>query len=165
MVAYLASSNSRQSSALSAWGGAAANSKGTQSRGKEKIEIEISRSYSIAGLLGVNTGDFNGNQVILSRKMDLWADITFQLEVHSSNGKIFFMGHDSTTNKLFIQAQSVEWVLRPFFIRFVYTYYSYVYYFHRFVIFHTNLFFSKALYLHLIYISLVHSKPSWFQCS
>ena len=74
---------------------------------EKKIEIEISRSYSIAGFLGVNTGDFNGNQVILSRKMDLWADITFQLEVHSSNGKIFFMGHDSTTNKLFfVQAYS-----------------------------------------------------------
>ena len=82
--------------------------KGNTESSRKKKEIEISRSYSIAGLLGVNTGDFNGNQVILSRKMDLWADITFQLEVHSSNGKIFFMGHDSTTNKLFIQAQSVE---------------------------------------------------------
>ena len=108
MVAYLASSNSRQSSALSEHEEEQLQIQREHRVVEKKKEIEISRSYSIAGLLGVNTGDFNGNQVILSRKMDLWADITFQLEVHSSNGKIFFMGHDSTTNKLFIQAQSVE---------------------------------------------------------
>ena len=108
-MAYLASSNSRQSSALSEHEEEQLQiQREHRVVEKKKKEIEISRSYSIAGLLGVNTGDFNGNQVILSRKMDLWADITFQLEVHSSNGKIFFMGHDSTTNKLFIQAQSVE---------------------------------------------------------
>ena len=108
MVAYLASSNSRQSSALSEHEEEQLQIQREHRVVEKKKEIEISRSYSISGLLGVNTGDFNGNQVILSRKMDLWADITFQLEVHSSNGKIFFMGHDSTTNKLFIQAQSVK---------------------------------------------------------